>query len=36
VTFRAATRGIFYRRLGIVGVAMGIVSFALGYLTHPM
>jgi len=36
VTTRTAKGGIFTRRVGIVAAAMGFVSFALGYLIHPM
>ena len=36
VTTRTAKGGIFTRRVGIVAAAMGFMSFALGYLIHPM
>jgi hypothetical protein len=37
VTTRSASgRAIFYRRVGILAAAMGAISFALGFLLHPM
>jgi hypothetical protein len=36
VTTRTAKRGFYSRRMGLVAAAMGVISFALGYLTHPM
>jgi hypothetical protein len=36
VTTRTNRRGVFYRRIGIFAAAMGLVSFALGYLIHPL
>lgn len=36
MTTRTITRGVFYRRLGMTTVVMGLIAFALGYLLHPM
>ena len=37
MTTRTSSRsGIFTRRYAIIGAAMGLISFALGYLVHPM
>jgi hypothetical protein len=36
MTTRTSRRGIFSRRSAIVAAAMGLISFALGYLLHPM
>jgi len=36
MTPRTGRRLSFSRRAGIVAVAMGLISFALGYLLHPM
>jgi hypothetical protein len=36
VTTPTARRGILSRGMLIVGAAMGLISFALGYLLHPM
>jgi hypothetical protein len=30
------SRATFYRGLGIVFVALGLLAFAIGYLLHPM
>jgi len=36
MTTRTGRRLIFSRRAGIVAAATGLISFALGYLLHPM
>jgi len=36
MTTRTTKRGIFSRRMGAIAAAMGFISFALGYLIHPM
>ena len=36
MTPRTARRGIFTRQLGVFAVLMGLISFALGFLLHPM
>jgi len=35
MTTRTSRRGIS-RRMGAIAAAMGFISFALGYLIHPM
>jgi hypothetical protein len=35
VIARTSGRRILTRRMGIVAAVMGLISFALGYLTHP-
>jgi hypothetical protein len=36
MTTRTAGRRIFYRWMALFTVLMGLVSFALGYVLHPM
>jgi hypothetical protein len=36
MTTRTARRGILNRRMALFTAAMGLISFALGYLLHPM
>jgi hypothetical protein len=37
MTTRTSSKsGLFNRRMGIIAAAMGLLSFALGYLIHPM
>ena len=36
MTPRTARRGILTRRMGVFTVLMGLISFALGFLLHPM
>ena len=36
MTTRTGSSGIFTRRHAVVAAAMGLISFALGYLIHPM
>jgi hypothetical protein len=36
MTTRTSKSGLFTRRMAIIAAAMGLVSFALGYLIHPM
>jgi hypothetical protein len=36
LTTRTAKAWNFFRLIGVVAAAMGIIAFALGYITHPM
>jgi hypothetical protein len=36
MTTRTSKGGIFSRRMAFVAVAMGLISFALGFFLHPM
>lgn len=36
MTTRTSKSVLLNRRMGIVAAAMGFISFALGYLIHPM
>ena len=36
MTLRTARRRILSRRMGVFTALMGLISFALGFLLHPM